>query len=151
MKVLGQYIIMVGIPLLCMLGILWAGADLQAPQSVGGVWAVSIVSFSDHGCEGYPTWQGEPQLVISQSGNALTLQFNNPGIAHLDGRLDGLAITAQSDAASGSGVSFHFQATVDAESEPDRMTGVLTSSQCSEPAALNGTRQATPQTSGGKH
>ena len=69
MKVLGQYIIMVGIPLLCMLGILWAGADLQAPQSVGGVWAVSIVSFSDQGCEGYHAWQGEPQLVISQSGS----------------------------------------------------------------------------------
>ena len=151
MKIIGQYILLVGLPLLCLLGVLWAGADLQAPQSVNGVWAIAITSSGDTSCEDFSAWQGEPQLVIAQSGNALTLQFNNPSFARLDGRLDGLAIIAQSDAASGSGVSIHFQAIVDPGSAPEKMTGVLISSQCPASATLNGARQATPQTAGGGH
>jgi hypothetical protein len=151
MKTLGQYILMVGIPLLCMFGILWAGADLQAPQSVGGVWAISIASPSDQSCEGDHAWQGEPQLVISQSGSALTLQFNNSGLAYLDGRLDGLAITAQGGAAPGSPGAIRFQATVDPESAPDKMTGVLISSQCPAPLALTGLLQGMPQTARESH
>lgn len=146
MKIIGQYILMVGLPLLCLLGVLWAGADLQAPQSVNGVWTVAITSSGDAGCAGFSAWEGEPQLVIAQSGNALTLQFNNLSFPRLDGKLDGLAITAQSDAAS-----VRFQATVDPESAPEKMTGELISSQCPATATLDGIRQATPQTVGGRH
>jgi len=151
MKIIGQYILLVGVPLLCMLGVLWVGADLQAPQSVNGVWAIVITSPGDASCESFNAWQGDAQLVISQSGNALTLQFNNASFAHLDGWLDGLEITAQGDTASGSAASIRFQATVDPGSTPEKMNGMLISSQCPEAAALDGTRQETPQTAGGTH
>jgi hypothetical protein len=151
MKVVVQYLLLVGIPLLCLLGVLWAGADLQAPQSVGGVWAVAIDPSTALGCAGMDTWEGDPQLVISQSGDQLTLLFNDTSRTRLDGKLNGLTITAEGKAAPDSQITLHFQALVDPESSPERMSAELSSTQCQAPIGLDGIRQLTPQTAREAH
>jgi len=134
-----------------MLGVLWAGADLQAPQSVGGVWAMAIDPSTAADCAGMDTWEGDPQLVISQSGDQLSLLFNNTSHTRLDGKLDGLAITAEGKAAPDSQITIRFQALVDPRSSPEKMSGVLNSSQCRAPIGLEGTRQLSPQTAREAH
>ena len=151
MKVAVQYLFLVGVPLLCMLGVLWAGADLQAPQSVGGVWAMAFDPSTALGCVGMDAWEGDPQLVISQSGDQVSLLFNDTSHTRLVGKLNGFTITADGKAAPDSQIAIRFQALVDPGSNPEKMSGELSSTQCPKPIGLDGIRQLTPQTARGAH
>jgi hypothetical protein len=94
-KLVTDYIIFVGIPLLALVGILRAGKHLTAPVALHGNWSVQ----ADFG-----PWQGVPcgallvnsqplLLRIDQSGSALTLTLNDPAKTALPGTLDGLSLS----------------------------------------------------------
>jgi len=94
-KLVRDYILFVGVPLLALVGILRAGSHLTAPVAVHGDWNVQ----ADFG-----PWQGVPcgallnnsqplQLRIDQSGSNLTLTLNDPQETALPGTIDGFSLS----------------------------------------------------------
>src|SRR5208337_142950 len=94
-KLVRDYSLFVGVPLLALVGILRAGKHLTAPVAVHGDWSVQ----ADFG-----PWQGVPcgallinsqplQLRIDQSGSDLTLTLNDPAKTALPATLDGLSLS----------------------------------------------------------
>lgn len=59
------YALLVGAPLLVLLGVLNAGARLQAPPSVGGEWSLDVAA----------TRSSVPPLTVVQSGRVLELRW----------------------------------------------------------------------------
>jgi len=94
-KLVTDYIIFVGIPLLALVGILRAGKHLTAPVALHGNWSVQ----ADFG-----PWQGvpcgallinsQPLLVrIDQSGSNLTLTLNDPAKTALPATIEGFSLS----------------------------------------------------------
>ena len=94
-KLVRDYILFVGVPLLALVGILRAGRHLTAPLAVHGDWSVQ----ADFG-----PWQGVPcgallinsqplVLRIDQSGSNLTLTLNDPARTTLPATIDGLSLS----------------------------------------------------------
>jgi hypothetical protein len=94
-KLVRDYILFVGVPLLALVGILRAGSHLTAPVALHGDWSVQ----ADFG-----PWQGVPcgallinsqplLLSIDQSGSDLTLTLNDPAKTALPGTIDGFSLS----------------------------------------------------------
>jgi hypothetical protein len=94
-KLVRDYILFVGVPLLALVGILRAGKHLTAPVAVHGDWSVQ----ADFG-----PWRGVPcgallinsqplRLRIDQSGGNLTLTLNDPARTALPGTIDGFSLS----------------------------------------------------------
>ena len=94
-KLVRDYILFVGVPLLALVGILRAGKHLTAPVALHGDWSVQ----ADFG-----PWQGvacgvllinsQPlRLRIDQSGSNLTLTLNDPAKTALPATIDGLSLS----------------------------------------------------------
>ena len=102
-KLVTDYILFVGIPLLALVGILRAGKHLTAPVALHGNWSV-LADFSP--------WQGVPcgallintrplLLRIDQSGSDLTLTLNDPARTTLPGIIDGFSLSTTFSAGRG--------------------------------------------------
>ena len=94
-KLVRDYILFVGVPLLALVGILRAGSHLTAPVAVHGDWSVQ----ADFG-----PWQGVPcgallinsqplLLRIDQSGSNLTLTLNDAAKTALPATIEGFSIS----------------------------------------------------------
>ena len=94
-KLVTDYILFVGIPLLALVGILRAGKHLTAPVALHGNWSV-LADFSP--------WQGVPcgallinsqplLLRIDQSGSNLTLTLNDPAKTALPATIEGFSLS----------------------------------------------------------
>ena len=73
-RVILGYVCLVLVPLTGLLGLMRAGAGLRAPANVEGTWRMSL----DAGACGLRfRAQGQPEARISQSGQFLSLRFND--------------------------------------------------------------------------
>ena len=87
------YVLFVGIPLLILLGVFAAGADLSAPPAVSGDWIVEPVP---NKCAGPLADANPPTLNIYQTGAHLLIAFNDARKTTLNGKLEGGRIAAVS-------------------------------------------------------
>jgi hypothetical protein len=137
MKAVLHYFFLVTAPILGILALLHLGSRLQAPASIGGEWHLELTpsAINEAGCATLLDPAVQPSLEILQSGTHLILELNIGEEMSLRGRLDNLAITTiQPDTAV-------FQATVDRQSEPDRLAGNLTFPNCGQLLTFTGIRQ----------
>ena len=152
MKILFQYILMVGTAALGVYGLLRLGANLKAPVSVGGVWSLALASPSDNtdDCDILRLPPEGAALAISQSGPNLVVYFKGASQITLQGRIEGITVTAQTRRETQDAYNLHLLAQVDRHAEPDQLRATLKSDACPDPISLVGTRQPRSQnTSGG--
>jgi len=106
-KLVADYLLFVGVPLLALVGILRAGSHLTAPVALHGNWSVQA---------DFAPWQGVPcaaplissqplRLRIDQVGSNLTFTLNDPAKTALPGTLEGLSLRTTFLAGQGSRAS----------------------------------------------
>jgi hypothetical protein len=151
------YILLVGLPLLGLAGVLRSGRSLTAPISVDGVWKIE----TDAGRLSVPSCDKSvsafPSVVISQSGKSLVLTFNNAAKTVSSGVLEGknlkTLVVSVRDSSNKSDCGDHelftLTATVDPNTEPRSMTGLLSVNSCAScvPVEFHAVRQ--PRVAGG--
>lgn len=140
MRLVIAYLILVGLPVLGVIGVLRVGGTLRPPLSVAGSWRVEQVGQAKGPCaDEAPLDHSEPLVLsISQSGSHLSLSFNNKSKARLEGEIQSTSLNANSQ--NGSGVSnpseretaniIGLQASINQQTEPARLHGTLSFSKC---------------------
>ncbi len=98
-KLLGAYVLLVGAPLLGLLGILRSGQHLAAPVSVGGTWNLedNLTPLTGSECRAAFANISQPFFAISQSGSLLTFTLNNPQQTTLPGTIRQNTVTMGSE------------------------------------------------------
>ena len=88
-RLIVAYLVLVGVPLLALLGILRSGERLVPPASVRGSWNVEadFGALANPACRGLLSSVKQPFLSISQSGPSLALTLNNPQRTTLTGTI----------------------------------------------------------------
>ncbi len=126
------YVLLVGLPILGVIGVLRVGRHLNAPLSVNGVWKLQgEVTVAGLSCpQGAAALQDG--LTISQSGRELEASLGTTGTA-ATGSLEGTAIKAPLPLpqACGTDRQLMLTATVDPNSNPRAMSGTLSVIGCS--------------------
>ena len=95
---MAAYLLLVGVPVLGLLGILEAGRAITAPLSVGGDWALEFDPAAP--CATGPASLQQPALSISQSGTEALITVNDGHATTLEATINGSALTAKSLKAS---------------------------------------------------
>lgn len=88
MRILPLYLLLVGTPLLGLIGLLRVGERLEAPPSVAGTWNVdsAFTRAVERGC--FPSAFAEATtLEVTQSGRFIRLTANDPAATLFEGRL----------------------------------------------------------------
>lgn len=141
MKVFLQYVLMVGVSVLMVVGLLHLGRNLKAPVSVGGAWELDISQQVDAGaCESALIWTEPPRLEISQSGPYISLNLNDTSNTKLEGIVEGTELSGGTTKTSASTPGVQLNANIDRQVEPDRLQISLEVRGCKEPILLVGTR-----------
>ena len=133
------YVLLVGIPLLGLLGALRLGRYLTAPTSVDGVWEISEDpegSTPDECAES--TDRGRKMaLTISQSGSNLVASLSSDSLNTADGQIADNTITIPSLNVTnpdknncGKGRLFSLVATVSQATSPAKMDGLFVAQGC---------------------
>jgi hypothetical protein len=138
-----SYNLLVGIPLLGIVGVLAAGRSLTAPLSVAGTWDLQIDSSA---IQALPRIAGlgfthSTVLEISQSGRYLSLTLGTQPKVKLQAALEGKELAADSTlpvAQSCSGAAgLSLRADVDPKATPRTMSGVFSFEACPSCGAAN--------------
>jgi|SRR5215470_1632654 len=87
------YILLVGLPLLGVFTILDAGRGLVPPPAVSGEWDLTVDAGAANTCFGPLTAVTRQILTISQSGTAVSINFDRPQRFTLAGTLEGNRLT----------------------------------------------------------
>jgi hypothetical protein len=98
---LAAYLVLVGIPVLGLLGILQAGRRVHAPLSIGGDWTVEFAAAE--GCANGPAGLRQPALNISQSGTEALITLNDGHATTMEATVDNATLAAKSLTATISG------------------------------------------------
>jgi hypothetical protein len=132
-KLLIAYVLLVGLPLLALIGILRAGRRLAPPPSVAGPWNLQadLSSIPDAACRQMLASIGQPFVTITQSGENLSFNFNDPKKTLAAGTLQGSDLSLSPrrglDGAGCAGAaSIELHARVATESGQRVLTGLLT-------------------------
>ena len=135
MKPVLLYLVLVGIPILGILGLLQVGQTLSAPISVAGTWnaQLSLPSQLDSAAGDPLIHPGPTLLNISQSGPDLLIAFDDDQKTTLVGHVRDMTIDASffrdgraaTNSTSSATRTIDFHARVDRQTEPDRLVGVL--------------------------
>jgi hypothetical protein len=154
------YILLVGLPLLGLAGVLRKGRNLTAPISVDGVWKIEADTgrLATLSCDPSLSFSSSSvSVVISQSGKSLVLTFNNAAKTVSSGVLEGknlkASVVLERDLSNKGGCGddepFTLTATVDPNTEPRSMTGLLSVNACPScvPVEFHAVRQ--PRVAGG--
>jgi hypothetical protein len=133
------YAVLVGLPVLGLLGALKAGRKLTAPISIDGAWRLEADSakLSTLSCGKALAEFSDSALTISQSGTNFTLSFNGPK-SEGAGTLAGTSLNATfvpsrewlAQADCGVDRKMILVATVNPDATPRSLTGVLSASNC---------------------
>jgi hypothetical protein len=130
-----SYILLVGVPLLGMVGVLAAGRSLTAPLSVAGSWDLQIdpsVTLAPS-CFAGLGFAHPAVLEISQSGRYLSLTLGTQPKLQLQAKLDGKALAADSAlpvAESCRAARLSLRAGVDPKATPPTISGILSFNAC---------------------
>lgn len=146
------YVLLVGIPLLGVVGVLGAGGSLTAPISVAGSWDIQIdPSIAQaQSCVARLGFTHPTILDISQSGRYLTLTVNSQPKVGLQGTLQGKTVaanlTSPREASCSGAAGLSLAAEIDDKAVPRTMSGVLSFDGCPscESANFQAVRQELP-------
>ena len=150
------YALLVGLPILGLVGILKSGRALAAPISVDGVWKLQTDPLRLAALPCGKTLASSPDaaLAISQSGRNFTLNLKDGPKSAASGALDGTSLKASlvpsapwsEEAGCGSGREISLVATVDPKTNPRSLEGTLSVSTCLSctPVEFRAVRVATP-------
>jgi hypothetical protein len=145
------YVLLVGLPIVGLVGVLKTGRTLKAPISVDGSWQLQAdpVRLATLPC-GKALAEDDAALVISQSGKNFTLGISNGPKSNGSGVIEGRNLTAsiapsgdESAQAFCGGNELSLIATVDPNTDPRSLAGKLWVKNCSscEPVEFRATRQ----------
>lgn len=150
------YILLVGLPLLGLVGVLRAGRRVSAPISVDGAWkleSASAISLSQPCAKSIASLQ-DSTMAISQSGRSLVLTLNSGANATGQGVIEGTAISGTiplndgpaEDSACGKNSVLTLTGNIDPKAEPRSLTGIIVVDGCSSCATMNyrAVRQSSP-------
>jgi len=138
-----SYVLLVGIPLLGVVGVLGAGRRLKAPISVAGSWDFRIDpgASETQPCVAGLGFRRSTILDISQSGQYLTLMLNSQPMVELRGTLSQKTVAANSTSSIGAGcdgaAGLSFAAKIDPKSTPGLMSGILKFDGCPRCGSAN--------------
>ena len=140
------YVLLVGLPIVGLVGVLKRGRSLTAPISVDGVWQVQAdpIQVAALPCGKALAYNPDTALAISQSGRNFTLTLVNGPKSTGSGVLDGTALTASvvpsaawsEVAGCGTGRELSLVATVDPKTDPRSLAGMLSVSNCPSCASV---------------
>jgi len=134
------YALLVGLPLLGLVGILAAGRSLGAPVSVGGAWDLQV-DLSVAQAQSCAAWLGSARpltLNITQSGRYLTLTLSTLGNVSIPATLDGTRLATDAASPTSSKIEggcigragLGLKAMIDPNANPRVITGVLSVNGC---------------------
>lgn len=134
-KLVAAYLLLVGVPVLGLLGILQAGRAIRAPLSIGGEWTLEF----DHAgrCATWPAGLRQPALNISQSGTGALITLNDGHSTVLEATVNGATLSAKSPAAT-------ITASIAGEPPARTLEGRMSFDGCG-PVAFRAVRQASKQ------
>jgi hypothetical protein len=145
------YILLVGLPLLALVGVLRSGRSLNAPFSVDGAWKIDAGAThpSVAPCENFLSSVSNSPVSISQSGTSLVIGL---GGKTTTGMIAGKTIKAQFAGANNpkatdcSDHSLTLTATLDPLTEPRTLSGRLSVEGCEScaPVEFRAVRQPRP-------
>jgi hypothetical protein len=137
MKSVLLYLVLVGLPVLGILGLLRVGQTLSAPISLAGTWTAQLsLPDLDSSTGGPGRHPSQPMvLTITQSGSHVVLMFDDDQRTTLVGKIQGATIDAATLAHHGGTAAIYasdfgsiprsFRASIDRQAEPHRLVGVL--------------------------
>jgi hypothetical protein len=128
------YILLVGVPLVGLLGILEAGRSIAAPMSVGGDWVLDV---DPAACPSGVARLRQPVLSIVQSGTDALVTLNDGRATQMPATIAGAALNASA-----------LRATIAGKPNQRALTGTLQLDGC-PPLTFRATRQA-PARKGGE-
>jgi hypothetical protein len=136
MKAILLYLVLVGVPILVVLGILQLGRGLTAPIAVAGTWSIEKTSqiANDGSCGALPISSDGPALTITQSGSHVQLMFNDKDRTTLAGELHEKTISTATNTSDQGADAIRLEATVDRQIEPTSLQGVLSFAHCPQAA-----------------
>jgi hypothetical protein len=159
------YILLVGLPILGLVGVLKSGRSLAAPISIDGVWQLRAdpAQLAALPC-GKTFADGAPTLSISQSGknfswNLGSLNPSSGSSSDASGVIDGTTLHASllpagsaSDGGCGQSRALTLVATVNPKADPRSLAGTLSLNDCAScaPVAFNAVRLAPPAKKGSR-
>ena len=125
------YLVLVGIPVLGILGLLQVGQTLSAPISLAGTWSAHLDAPNGNSIAGNHLLHAGPTVLnISQSGPQVTLAFNDDQKTTLVGNVRAMDINAVGsgqDGATGKSAttSIYLTAKLERQTEPARLAGIV--------------------------
>jgi hypothetical protein len=149
------YVVLVGLPILGLMGVLKTGRTLTAPLSVDGTWKLQadLVRLQSLPC-GKALASPDLAMAVSQSGANFTLELVSGPKSQSSGVLDGTNWVASimpfagNDAECGPGREFELVAVLDPKANPQSISGTIAVSGCSACSPLE--FRAFRQSSAGK-
>jgi len=129
------YIVLVGLPLVGVLGIVYLGERLEAPASVKGQWQIEVEGKAPDPQDCSAGLRSALALMIVQSGPDLRITFNDEAQTTMIGHINGFLVTA-----SESSGPLALEATLDQLSQATRLRGTLTFSACDQHMNWSATR-----------
>jgi hypothetical protein len=150
------YILLVGLPILALVGVLRKGRTVAAPISVDGTWKLQTNSGSLP-CGKSSTGNSDQTLAISQSGESFTLNLAGAQKAPIFGVLTGTTLKASGPSSAwpaengcAAGHEFSLIATVDPKANPRALVGTISLNDCASctPVEFRALRQS-PTEKGG--
>lgn len=134
MKTILVYVVLVGVPLLGLLGILRAGERIVPPRHVGGAWVVADGSAAglQAVCPGLGFPETGTEIDVSQSGTRARIVLNDSLATPLDARIEGLTLTARPEREDGAcaGRELRLAATLDTLAAPMALQGTVSVAGC---------------------
>ena len=138
-KLIVAYVLLVGAPLLGLLGILRSGQHLAAPVSVGGSWNLEsdLAPLAGTECKQAFANINQPFFAISQSGSLLTFTLNNPEQTTVPGAVRQHTITMGREYVAGDASTdcthpqaIRLQAALSQQGPQHELTGTLSLAGC---------------------
>lgn len=138
MKTVFMYLMFVGFSLLALWGILRVGEGMATMFCIQGPWTMEVSKPSTSSSCNQQFREAEATAFsISQSGAQFSILFNNETIGVLQGEIKDIDLIASAPASSGSFLKgensdeiIRMRATLDRQSKPARLWGVLSFANC---------------------
>jgi hypothetical protein len=137
-RLLLAYVILVGLPLLALIGILRAGQLVKPPVSLAGAWDVQadLNTVANVACRQWLVGIPQPFFSIVQSGASVTLSLNDSAKTTLAGTLRAGALSANPPTSAGHICSdtgtIRVEAKVSTPPGQRILTGLLALSDCDQ-------------------
>jgi hypothetical protein len=126
MRSIALYIVLVGTPILGLLGVLHVGQSLTPPIALHGVWHITLTPqyTTDPACITPLDVAEQRVLTIAQSGPHLVLTFNDAHATTLSGIIEGQTIIAETAS------TIALRAHANQQKVPDQLQGNFTFPAC---------------------